>query len=340
MRRAGILGAIVALGVIAAVVGARAQAEPPFAPIARIQKVKDNLYTIFGQGGNSTVFVTANGVVLVDTKIANNGQAILDQIKSVTNKPVVTIINTHTHGDHTGSNDFFPASVDIIVQENTKANMARLKPPIKPNGMPDHTFKDKMSLNAGADRVDLYYFGRGHTNGDAIIVFPAARAMAIGDLFGWKQPPYIDTENGGSAVALPATLEAAAKIPNVDVVISGHMQPLQTMADVSAYAEFNRAFLTAVQNAKKAGHARGSSGGGAQAAGEVCRQHDGISGRGGGLRDRHGQAARRRERQGDLRGVEVRTAGTLVGSRVLRFRFTGSRVHGFTGSQVVHGCEP
>jgi glyoxylase-like metal-dependent hydrolase (beta-lactamase superfamily II) len=119
--------------------------------------------------------------------------------------------------------------------------------------MPDHTFKDKMTLNAGADRIDLYYFGRGHTNGDAIIVFPMARAMAIGDLFAWKQPPYIDTDNGGSAVALPATLEAAAKIPNVDVVISGHMEPLQKMSDVVAYADFNRAFLTAVQTAKKAG---------------------------------------------------------------------------------------
>jgi cyclase len=254
MKRAGILGAIVVGGIIAAVAGARAQAPPAFAPVAKIQKVKDNLYTIFGQGGNSTVFITANGVVLVDTKLANNGQAILDQIKTVTNKPVTTIINTHTHADHTGSNDTFPASVDVIAQENTKANMAKMTPAIKPAGMPDHTFKDKMSLNAGADRVDLYYFGRGHTNGDAIVVFPVARAMAIGDLFAWKQPPYIDTDNGGSAVDLPATLEKAAKgIPNVDVVISGHMEPLQKMSDLVDYAEFNRAFLTAVQNLKKAG---------------------------------------------------------------------------------------
>ena len=254
MRPAGILGTIVIAGIVAAVAGARAQAPPAFAPVAKIQKVKDNLYTIFGQGGNSTVFVTANGVVLVDTKLANNGQAILDQIKSVTSKPVTTIINTHTHGDHTGSNDTFPASVEIIAQENTKANMAKLTPPIKPVGMPDRTFKDTLTLNAGADRVDLYYFGRGHTNGDAIVVFPAARAMAIGDLFAWRQPPYIDAMNGGSAVDLPATLEKASKgIPNVDIVITGHMEPQQKMSDLVDYAEFNRAFLTAVQNAKKAG---------------------------------------------------------------------------------------
>src|SRR3954469_14744153 len=211
MKRVVILGAIVAAAVVTAVAGARAQQASPFAPVAKIQKVRDNLYYIFGMGGNSTVFVTANGVVLVDTKLASNGQAILDQIKTITNKPIVTIINTHTHADHTGNNDTFPASVDIVAQENTKANMAKLQPPVKPVGMPDHTFKDKMSLNSGADRVDLYYFGRGHTNGDAVVVFPAARAAAVGDLFAWKQPPYVDAMNGGSVVDMPATLEKLSK---------------------------------------------------------------------------------------------------------------------------------
>jgi cyclase len=254
MRRAGILGTIIIAGIIAAVVGARAQQAPQMAPIAKIQKVKDNLYAIYGQGGNTSVLVTANGVVVVDTKLANNGQAILDQIKSVTNKPVTTIINTHVHGDHTGSNDAFPASVEIIAQENTKASLAKMTPPIKAVGMPDRTFKDTMTLNAGADRVDLYYFGRGHTNGDAIVVFPAARTAAVGDLFAWKQAPYIDAMSGGSVVENPATLEKASKgITNVDTVISGHLQPLQKWSDLVEYAEFNRAFLTAVQNAKKAG---------------------------------------------------------------------------------------
>ena len=82
MKRLGILGTIVVAGIIAAVAGARAQPPPQMAPIGKIQKVKDNLYTIYGQGGNSLVFVTATGVVLVDTKLANNGQAILEQIST------------------------------------------------------------------------------------------------------------------------------------------------------------------------------------------------------------------------------------------------------------------
>ena len=254
MKRARILGSIIVGGVVAAAVGALAQQAPQMAPVAKIQKVRDNLYTIFGQGGNTSVFLTANGVVVVDTKLANNGQAILDQIKSITSKPVTTIINTHTHGDHVGSNDAFPASMEIIAQENTRAYMAKMTPALKPVAMPDRTFKDTLSLNAGADRIDLYYFGAGHTGGDAIVVFPSARAAAVGDLFAWKQPPYVDAGNGGSLVQLPATLEKASKgIANVDAVISGHLEPLQKWSDLVEYAEFNRAVVTSVQNAKKAG---------------------------------------------------------------------------------------
>src|SRR6185295_6921768 len=101
----------------------------------KIEKVKDNLYMITGSdptdrnafaGGNTGVFITAAGVVVVDTKLAGWGQVLLDKIKTVTDKPVVRIINTHTHGDHTGSNPMFPATVDIVAQENTKANMERM----------------------------------------------------------------------------------------------------------------------------------------------------------------------------------------------------------------------
>src|SRR5262245_55988860 len=95
-------------------------------PIGKIQKVADRLYMIPGAGGNTAVFLMANGIVLVDTKLANNGQAILDQVKTVSNQPITHIINTHTHGDHTGSNQFFPASVEIVTHENTKANMERM----------------------------------------------------------------------------------------------------------------------------------------------------------------------------------------------------------------------
>ena len=259
MKRTAILATIVLTGTAIAVA---AQQQPPagrggapqLPPIEQIQKVKDNLFMIPGAGGNTAVFVTANGVVLVDTKLANNGQAILDRVRSVTNRPVTTIINTHTHGDHMGSNEFFPASVEIVTHENTQTNMAKMaEVKGKPNAMPDRTYKDRLTINRGADQVDLYYFGAAHTNGDTFVVFPALRTLHAGDVFAEKQPPLLDGSNGGSGVAYAETMEKAVKgIPNVDTVIPGHSAVTNWAAFVE-YAEFNRAFLSAVQAARKAG---------------------------------------------------------------------------------------
>jgi cyclase len=102
MQRSAVLSAIIIAGVLAAAIAAAQQQPPPggglppFQPLAGIERVRDNLYIVQGQGGNAGVLVTANGVVLVDTKLANNGQAILDQVRKVTDRPVTTIINTHT----------------------------------------------------------------------------------------------------------------------------------------------------------------------------------------------------------------------------------------------------
>ena len=170
MRRMVVLGGIVMAGALT--VGLRAQQPAPAEPkAADIEKVRDNLYIITpkgaagavpgaaGGGGNTAVFITATGVVLVDTKYPDWGPVILDKVKSVTNKPVTHIINTHTHGDHVGSNDFFPANVEIVVQENTAANMVKMdnfKDPAKKHGLADRTYKDKLTLLSGKESIDLH----------------------------------------------------------------------------------------------------------------------------------------------------------------------------------------
>ena len=200
MKRALVLGVIVAAGVATLQVARAQQAQ---APLPAIQKVKDNLYVITGSdptdrakftGGNVGVFVTDAGVVLVDTKLANYGQQIVDQIKTVTNKPVTTIINTHTHGDHTGSNEAFPATIDIVSHENTKANMAKMDAfkGDKAQFLPKRTFKDKMTVGKGKNQIDLFYFGAGHTNGDAWVYYPSLRVLQTGDMFAWRDSPTID----------------------------------------------------------------------------------------------------------------------------------------------------
>ena len=252
MKRGLVLGLIFGAGI--AVTQAWQPAPPP--NVAQIEKVKDNLYMITGGGGNTAAFITANGVVLVDTKNPNWGQAILDQVKTVTAKPITHIINTHTHGDHVGSNEFFPAAVEVIAHENTGTNMAKMAnfaDASKKFALPDKTFKDKMTVLGGAEAIDLYYFGRGHTNGDIFVVFRGLRTMHAGDIFARKGTPLLDMNNGGSGVEIGETLrKAAAGIKNVETVIPGH-STVMTWADFQEFGAFNRAFLSAVQAAVKAG---------------------------------------------------------------------------------------
>ena len=247
MTRRRLLPAIVV--VVLAVAGAAAQQQRPrIPPTGTIKNVRDNLYVIPGAGGNTTVLVTQAGVVLVDTKLPNNGEAILNQVRRVTDKPVTMIINTHSHPDHIGSNEYFPASVDVVTHENTRKWMAA-NPRVASNqaAMPDRTFTDRMSLGSGDDRIELYYFGAGHTNGDAFVVFPARRAMCAGDMFAWKMAPLIDPMAGGSVLALPDTLEKAVNgIPNVDTVIEGHGD-VNTWGGFRDYAQFNRALVDAAK---------------------------------------------------------------------------------------------
>ena len=247
----------------------------------QIEKVKDGLYIVTGGrglgaqaggvGGNSTVFVADSGVVLIDTKYPGLGKAILDQIRSVTTKPITTIINTHTHGDHTGGNSGFPSTVEFVAHENTRANMGRMEEfkGEKAAFLPKKTFQDRMSLLGGKNPIELYYFGPGHTNGDIVIVFPALRTIVMGDLFARKWAPLVDANNGGSATAFPQTLaKVVSGIRGVDTVITGHStttigsgpgvsfsrsNPVLKWTDLQEYADFMRDFVAAADAARKAG---------------------------------------------------------------------------------------
>lgn len=271
MRRALLLGGLLATGALSMTVAAYQQA--PAAPrTVEVDKLKDNLYILRGGGGNTAVFVQANGVTVIDTKNPGWGQPILDKIKELTPKPVTTIINTHTHGDHVSGNVEFPATVDIVVQENTAANMKRMAPVTglsqpgaapAPNifdqnggkGLAKRTFKDRMTLGSGNDRIELYYFGRAHTNGDAWVLFPSLRVLHAGDAFAYtNQPPIIDANNGGSGVEFADTLMKAhaALNRNADQIITGH-SAVMTFDDLKKYADFNRQFVEDMRTAKRAG---------------------------------------------------------------------------------------
>jgi glyoxylase-like metal-dependent hydrolase (beta-lactamase superfamily II) len=226
--------------------------------VVEVEKVKDNLFVLRGSGGggNTAVFVMANGVAVVDAKNPGWGRPILDKIKELTPKPVTLLINTHTHGDHVSGNVEFPATVDVVVQENTKANMEKM-PIFKEHnnaGMAKRTFKDRMTIGKGPDQIDLYYFGPGHTNGDAWIVFPAHRIVHSGDIFAGKSVPLIDAGNGGSMKQIPETLTRAYNgIKDVDAIINGHTPAQTTWADLKEFADFNKDLVAWMEAGLKAG---------------------------------------------------------------------------------------
>jgi glyoxylase-like metal-dependent hydrolase (beta-lactamase superfamily II) len=262
MRRLVVLGAVIVVGGVCVLAATPRQGEG--GKTIAVEKLKDNLYVLTSSspadratfsGGNVAVFITDAGAVIVDTKLAGWGQALLDSIKKATTKPVTTIINTHTHGDHTGNNELFGATVDSVVQENTKANMAKMDAfkGDKAKFLPKRTYKDHLTIGSGKDQIDLHYFGPGHTNGDTFVVFPALRVLHAGDMFAWKDAPFLDRSNGGSGVAFPQTLsKALSTLKNFDTVIPGHI-PMMTRRDLEEYQKFNADLLSSVQASVKAG---------------------------------------------------------------------------------------
>ena len=269
MKRLVVLGTLVAAGALSIGLAAFQQppADQPAPKVIEVDKLKDNLFVLKGGGGNTAIFITANGVVVVDTKLPGWGQPLLDKIKTLTDKPVTTIINTHTHGDHVSGNVEFPATVDVITHENTKKYMEQVNPVyglqtgpqtniFKENGgrgLPKRTFKDKMTLGRGAEQIDLHYFGPAHTGGDAFVIFTALRVMHVGDTMPSRSLPIMDTNNGGSGVGYAETIARASRAANVDTIINGHNATTTTPADLQLYSEFIADFVKFVQDAKKSG---------------------------------------------------------------------------------------
>ena len=277
MRRQFVLGALLVFGALSLTVAALQQPPAPSAAGIEVEKLTDNLYVLKaltnGGGGNTSVFLTANGVTVVDTKNPGWGQPLLDKIKTITNKPVTMIINTHTHGDHVSGNVEFPATVDVVTHENTKANMAAMRQPsftVPPAGgpapsiftrhqghnLPKRTFKDKMTIGSGADQIDLYYFGPAHTSGDAMVFFPAARVLHMADVFAGKGLPGMDANNGGSGVGYADTLTKTANwadTAKVEKIINGHFATTTTRAELREFIAYVQDFVKATQDGKKAG---------------------------------------------------------------------------------------
>jgi glyoxylase-like metal-dependent hydrolase (beta-lactamase superfamily II) len=211
----------------------------------RIEKVKGDLYMIFGEGGNVAAYVTSDGVILVDDMFDRNHADLLAQVKSVTDKPIRYVINTHQHDDHAGGDFKMLAIAEVVAHSNVRANLRDIKQPYyedtpgTPIGLPNVTFSDEFALYLGGKEVRAKHFGRGHTNGDVFVYFPELKTIHTGDMFLARGAGarglgiYVDYAQGGSLVEWTKTLDGALQV-DFDTVIPGH-GPVSTKSDVMRF---------------------------------------------------------------------------------------------------------
>jgi cyclase len=192
-----------------------------------MEKVSANLYVIIGDGGNVAVMPTNEGVLVVDDKFARDAPEIMAKIKTVSDKPVKYVLNTHQHGDHTGGNEAMQAlSAQILIHRNARDNMLAGKMP----GLPQITFADEAQVFLDGKQVVARHLGRGHTNGDSVIYFPSERVLHTGDLFVNGSAPFIDYSAHGTIVEWDSTIDKVLQF-DFDTVIPGH-GPVAKKADL------------------------------------------------------------------------------------------------------------
>jgi cyclase len=213
---------------------AQGKAPAPF----KLIKVADDLYVIDGGGaGNVAVYITNEGVIMVDDKFEQHFDEIMANVKKVTNQPVKYILSTHYHADHSGGNTRWSSIAEIISTRNAHDGIVQHKQSNAPDNMiPARvTFTQETDLFLGGKEVRAKYYGRGHTNGDAFVYFPALKVLHTGDMF-TSATPLIDYPGGGSLLEWPKTLDAVIndKSLDFDTVIPGH-GPVSKKADLLTY---------------------------------------------------------------------------------------------------------
>lgn len=227
----------------------------------KIERVKGDLHLISGEGGNVAAYATSEGVVLVDDMFDRNHADILAQVKTISDRPLRYVINTHQHDDHAGGDFKMLPLTEVIAHRNVYANLKNLKRPYfedtpgTPIGLPRVTFSDRLDVHLGGKDVEAYYFGRGHTSGDIVVYFPELRAIHTGDLFisGSRRgvPIYVDAMQGGSLLEWTRTLERTLQL-DFDIVIPGH-GPVATKADLVRFNADIGAMRTRLQTMIKGG---------------------------------------------------------------------------------------
>jgi glyoxylase-like metal-dependent hydrolase (beta-lactamase superfamily II) len=241
--RLRILAGMIALAVCAALPAAGqnppAQKKPPAPAPLVVQPISGGLSLVKGgSGANTAFYVTPQEVFVIDAKMsAESAAAMLAEIAKVTSAPVTTLIITHSDGDHVNGLPGFPKGLHILAHKNCRADIAaaaETQPELK-DYIPDKAYdQPRLTLRAGAQAIELAYFGPAHTSGDTVVIFPEEKAVFVGDLLFTGRDPLVHRHKNGNSFGYVKTLESLlALTPPVETFLSGHADPLGR-ADVEA----------------------------------------------------------------------------------------------------------
>jgi len=197
----------------------------------KVQKLSANVYLLQGVGGNVGAFISDDGSVLIDCEELQLGPKLEAAVKSISDKPVKYVLNTHWHGDHTGGNAYFGKTAVIIAQDNMRKKMAAEHDPRITDlavSLPAITFSDQFTLHMKSGDIHAIHFEHGHTDGDAVVFFPQDNVVLTGDNFTNFNPPHfpaIDTDNdgsGGPQGAIAAAEYILSHTPDDVRIVPGH----------------------------------------------------------------------------------------------------------------------
>lgn len=216
------------------------------------QHVAGAVHMLTGQGGNIGASIGVDGTLVIDDQFAPLAERIGAALAALGGARPRFVLNTHFHGDHTGSNAYFGKSATIIAQDNVRVRLLA-QPDIARAALPLVTFSDRVRVHFNDDDVDVMHLPRGHTDGDAVVWFKKANVVHMGDQFFNGSFPYIDLASGGSVEGYVANLATVLGwVPKDAHVIPGHGK-LATVADLQSFHDMIAATAAIVRTAAGAG---------------------------------------------------------------------------------------
>jgi cyclase len=248
-----------AVVVMAVLLEGTAVAQQPAPPPVDFSKVEikttdlgDNVYMLEGQGGNITVAVAKDGIIMVDGEFAPLHDKIKAAIAVVSSEPIKYLINTHFHGDHTGGNEpFAKDGVTIVSEINVKNRLAAgttngltgvKTPPAPADALPSKTYTGSYKIRLRGRVADLRHIAKAHTDGDTYVWFKTANVLSTGDTFTNGRYPNIDFANGGNIKGMIAAADTYMKLANARTrIVPGH----GPIADKAALTEYRNMLVTA-----------------------------------------------------------------------------------------------